>query len=156
MPTTPKTGACGAGLARKDSLGNVTGYTLNLYSPTGQKLGAYTFAPAVNGSYEPYMAVMLVSSDQYFGSRRLAVLDQLGSVGTYYPWGENRGSTIRRIPGASRPIGQDSVTGLDYANNRYYSNAYGRFMTPDPYQASGGPGDPNNPQSWNHYSLRRR
>ena len=49
------------------------------------------------------------------------------------------------------PIG-DSVSGLDYANQRYYSNTYGRFMTPDPYQGtSGGPGDPNNPQSWNRY-----
>lgn len=34
--------------------------------------------------------------------------------------------------------------------NRYYSNAYGRFMTPDPYQASGGPTDP---QSWNRYAY---
>ena len=32
--------------------------------------------------------------------------------------------------------------------NRYYSNAYGRFMTPDPYKASGRPRDP---QTWNHY-----
>jgi len=39
-------------------------------------------------------------------------------------------------------------------NNRYYSNAYGRFMTPDPYQgASGGSGDPDNPQSWNRYAY---
>lgn len=38
--------------------------------------------------------------------------------------------------------------------NRYYSNAYGRFMTPDPYQETGGgPGDPDNPQSWNHYAY---
>jgi RHS repeat-associated protein len=43
---------------------------------------------------------------------------------------------------------------LDYADNRYYSNAYGRFMTPDPYQGnSGGPGDPENPQSWNRYAY---
>ena len=136
----------------KDSLGNVTGYTLNMYSPTGQKLGAYTFAPAVNGSYEPYMAVMLVSSDQYFGSRRLAVLDQLESVGTYFPWGENRGSTNPQNTWSFATYWEDSVTGLDYANNRYYSNAYGRFMTPDPYQASGGPSDP---QSWNRYAYTR-
>jgi hypothetical protein len=41
---------------------------------------------------------------------------------------------------------------LDYANNRYYSNVYGRFMTPDPYMASGGPGDP---KSWNRYTYTR-
>jgi RHS repeat-associated protein len=40
------------------------------------------------------------------------------------------------------------------AKNRYYSNAYGRFMTPDPYQGNGGgPGDANNPQSWNRYAY---
>lgn len=33
-------------------------------------------------------------------------------------------------------------------NNRYYSNAYGRFMTPDPYDGSA---RPTNPQSWNRY-----
>jgi RHS repeat-associated protein len=38
--------------------------------------------------------------------------------------------------------------------NRYYSNAYGRFMTPDPYKVrGGGPGDTNNPQSWNRYAY---
>jgi RHS repeat-associated protein len=45
---------------------------------------------------------------------------------------------------------------LDYANNRYYSNAYGRFMTPDPYKGnSGGPGDPRDPLSWNRYAYTR-
>jgi RHS repeat-associated protein len=47
---------------------------------------------------------------------------------------------------------QDSVSGLDYAHNRYYTSAYGRFMTPDPYQASGGPQDPG---SWNRYAYTR-
>ena len=35
-------------------------------------------------------------------------------------------------------------------NNRYYSNAYGRFMTPDPSTSSQ---DPRIPQSWNRYSY---
>ena len=40
--------------------------------------------------------------------------------------------------------------------NRYYSNAYGRFMTPDPYRANnGGPGDPRDPGSWNRYVYTR-
>jgi RHS repeat-associated protein len=41
-----------------------------------------------------------------------------------------------------------TATLLDYANNRYYSNAYGRFMTPDPSASSQ---DPSTPQSWNRY-----
>src|SRR5580700_8365860 len=36
------------------------------------------------------------------------------------------------------------------ANNRYYNSAYGRFMTPDPYRASGSPSDP---QTWNRYAY---
>lgn len=36
--------------------------------------------------------------------------------------------------------------------NRYYSNAYGRFMTPDPYTNSGRLSDP---QSWNRYAYTR-
>lgn len=44
------------------------------------------------------------------------------------------------------------LEGLDYANNRYYSNAYGRFMTPDPYTNSGRLSDP---QSWNPYVYTR-
>ena len=39
---------------------------------------------------------------------------------------------------------------LDYARNRYYSNRLARFLTPDPYQASGGPA---NPGSWNRYAY---
>src|ERR1700733_12215647 len=74
-----------------DSWGNASGYSIKVYTPGGQKLAAYTVAPSVytpNGTTTPFMAVGLSSSDQYFGSRRLAVVDQLGSAGTYFPWGE--------------------------------------------------------------------
>jgi hypothetical protein len=37
-----------------------------------------------------------------------------------------------------------------YAMNREYSQLYGRFLQPDPYQASGGPADPG---SWNRYAY---
>jgi len=39
---------------------------------------------------------------------------------------------------------------LDYADQRYYDKASGRFLTADPYTASSGPG---NPTSWNRYSY---
>jgi RHS repeat-associated protein len=134
----------------EDLLGNTIGYTLNMYSPTGQKLGAYKLNPAINGNFEPFMIVALVSSDQFFGSRRLAVMDQLGSVGTYYPWGENRGGTNPQDTWSFGTYWTDSVTGLDYANNRYYFNSLGRFITPDPYNSSS---KPSNPQSWNRYNY---
>ncbi len=45
---------------------------------------------------------------------------------------------------------RDSVTGLDYAMNRYYSSEWGRFTSPDPY---GGSASPSSPQSWNRYAY---
>jgi RHS repeat-associated protein len=137
-----------------DGYGNATSYSVVAYSPSGQKLGTYLFAPQQpsyqHGPYTPYMLVTLASSDQYFGGRRLAAMDQLGSAGTYYPWGEAKGGTNPQDTWSYATYWRDSATGLDYANNRYYNNAYGRFMTPDPYTASGGPADP---QSWNRYSY---
>jgi RHS repeat-associated protein len=101
--------------------------------------------------------VTLTSSDQYFGSRRVAVLDQLGSggnstfsQGTYYPWGEVKGATNPQNAWSFATYWQDSASGLDYANNRYYSNMVGRFMTPDPSRSNRGP---TNPQSWNRYAY---
>ena len=134
-----------------DTWGNVSGYTVNIYTPSGLKLGAYAVNPSVidyEGAATPFMAVQLTTSDQYFGSRRLAVIDQLGSAGTYFPWGENRGTTNPLNTWSFGTYWEDSVSSLDYANNRYYSNAYGRFMTPDPSMKSAHLTDP---QSWNRY-----
>ncbi len=47
---------------------------------------------------------------------------------------------------------RDSATGNDYADQRYYTSVLGRFVTPDPYVASAGPGDPG---SWNRYTYTR-
>ena len=70
--------------------------------------------------------------------------------GTYYPWGENKGSTNPQNTWGFGTYWQDSASALDYANNRYYSNAYGRFMTPEPYTSSG---RVSSPQSWNRYTY---
>ena len=136
-----------------DGSDNPTGYSVVMYSPTGQKLATYQLTPQWLQGYTPsiWMQVTLASSDQYFGGRRLAVLDQLGSAGTYFPWGEDtRAPRIRRTRGVMLPTGATRERMMDYANNRYYSNAYGRFMTPDPYKASG---RPSNPQTWNRYTY---
>jgi RHS repeat-associated protein len=45
---------------------------------------------------------------------------------------------------------RDSVTGLDYAVNRYYSSQWGRFLSPDPYVNSAGLAEPG---SWNRYAY---
>jgi YD repeat-containing protein len=59
----------------QDSLNNTTSYTVNAYTPSGQKLGAYLFVPATTtsgGAIVPILQVTLTSTDTYFGARRLA------------------------------------------------------------------------------------
>jgi RHS repeat-associated protein len=67
----------------------------------------------------------------------------------YYPYGEEIGSTANNHVKFATYT-RDGFTGLDYADQRFYALTYGRFNTPDPYQASGGPSDP---LSWNRYSY---
>ena len=144
-----------------DINGNTTNYAVSVYTPGGQKLATYTLTPVAyqngvgNTTSTTYMAVTLSSSDQYFGGRRLAVMDRLGSAGvfpnsaSYFPWGEARGSNPQDTWNFAT-YWQDSASGLDYANNRYYSNITGSFMTPDPSRSTRGPSDP---QSWNRYAY---
>jgi RHS repeat-associated protein len=84
------------------------------------------------------------------GYLQSVVQNRLESAGQYYPFGEQRTAPP---PGAYTSFAtytRDSATGLDYADQRHYASTFSRFMTADPYQASGGP---NDPQSWNRYSY---
>lgn len=103
------------------------------------------------------MTTRLTTSDRYFGARRLAAMDQLGSAGSgtssgpaYFPWGEPRSGTGPQDTWNFATYTRDSASGLDYAMNRYYSNAYGRFMTSDPYPSSM---DVHDPGSLNRYAY---
>lgn len=75
------------------------------------------------------------------------------------PNGEGKGGNNPADTWSYATYWRDSATGLDYANNRYYSNAYGRFMTPDPYLAGGAQkgsvNNPGDPGSWNRYAYTR-
>src|SRR5260370_6059243 len=97
----------------------------------------------------------LASSDIYFGSRRISTMDRLGSVGKFYPYGEGKGGTNPADTWSFATYWRDSSSNLDYADQRYYSNQFGRFMTPDPYKAGTGSGNPMDPQSWNRYTYTR-
>ena len=75
--------------------------------------------------------------------------DRLGTYEKTFPYGE--------LATASSTSGEkfgtywrDAGSGLDYGVNRYYSSQMGRFLSADPYQASGGTA---NPQSWNRYAY---
>ena len=102
----------------------------------------------------------------YFGGRLVGqqlganiyepvIQDRLGSVGKYYPYGEERNSP--QLPNDQVKFAtytRDSATGNDYADQRYYTSTLGRFMTPDPYVANrGGAGDSSDPRSWNRYAY---
>jgi len=86
-----------------------------------------------------------------------AVQDRLGSVGKYYPYGEERNSP----PMANDQVKfatytRDAATGNDYADQRYYGSALGRFMTPDQYRGiATSPSNPHDPQSWDRYTYVR-
>jgi RHS repeat-associated protein len=45
---------------------------------------------------------------------------------------------------------RDSLSGLDYADQRFYASGYGRFNTADPMKSSAGANDPG---SWNRYAY---
>jgi RHS repeat-associated protein len=67
----------------------------------------------------------------------------------YYPFGEEITSTPNDTYKYAR-LYRDSDTGLDYAKNRFYAAALGRFLTPD---KKGTSAHPNSPQSWNRYAY---
>jgi RHS repeat-associated protein len=86
------------------------------------------------------------------------VTDRLGSVRAntqssqtmkYYPYGAEITSTGDGR-GKFGSYWRDSV-GVDYANQRYYLNTIGRFLTPDP--GGMGTADPKLPASWNRYAY---
>jgi RHS repeat-associated protein len=82
---------------------------------------------------------------------RVGSATQVGSQNvSFYPYGEDKGTAGANDNWKFGTYLRDSATGLDYAMGRYYSSGSGRFMSPDPYQASGGPAVP---QSWNRYAY---
>jgi RHS repeat-associated protein len=89
------------------------------------------------------------------GGTSVAAPDRLGSIGRYLPYGEERTGQSGNPANGNEKFAtytRDGVTGLDYADQRWYAQGQGRFLTSDPYQASGGPGDP---ASWNRYGYVR-
>jgi RHS repeat-associated protein len=61
-----------------------------------------------------------------------------GTSSRYYPFGEEITSTANDRYKFAETF-RDADSGLDYALNRYYASGIGRFLSPDPYKASGGP-----------------
>ncbi len=140
--------------------GVVTTDTITLFGADGRQVATYQWsAPWNNTQTQVAITFQAQSRRAYFGGKLVAqsqsgvmpsaVQDRLGSVGKYYPYGEERNSP--QLPNDQVKFAtytRDAGTGLDYADQRYYASTFGRFVTPDPYKASGGPSDPG---SWNRY-----
>jgi RHS repeat-associated protein len=105
----------------------------------------------------------------YFGGKLIradgdpVVHDRLGSVVArgnaygsgmvtkrdHFPYGDEIGGATSGNLNKFGTYTRDATTGLDYADQRYYAGTLGgRFLTPDPYEASGGASEPG---SWNRY-----
>jgi RHS repeat-associated protein len=136
-----------------------TSQTYFFYGPDGKLLAQFTpvYTPwDQNNQGQTFPATLTFQASggrSYFGGRLLGDEDRLGSRGKYFPYGDDRSNP----PPANDQVKfatytRDSATGLDYADQRYYSSTYGRFASPDQYMASAGP---KNPQSWNRYSYTR-
>jgi len=134
------------------------------YGIDGRKMGTYV----TNGAWTAWSNTMLQRSTNLYFARKMVrsqdktvVLDRLGSVRanvntgerfSYYPYGEEVAATAQ----GREKFGTYTrdATGLDYADQRYYSSAPGRFLTPDPYSATvTSLRDPANPQTWNRYAY---
>ena len=124
------------------------------YGIDGKRLGRYALSSG--------MAWSTAGTSVWFGGKLAQKVDgagaitwpnedRLGSVGRYHAFGEDRGGGNPAADSEKfATYTRDGVTGLDYADQRWHSPGVGRFLTADPYQASGGPGEPG---SWNRYGY---
>ncbi len=139
--------------------GSISTDEVTFWGVTGQKLAVYQLTytnlttPPTQANWVWYASQ--TGTNYYFGSKLIKNAtgyvgkDRLGSIGKFYPWGQEKQATT---DGTEKFTGyfRDSDTGLDYAMNRYHNPGTGRFMTPDP---SNGSMDPKTPLSWNRYGY---
>ena len=133
---------------------------VTFWSVTGQKLIACNLTPGQavyqNQAWVETLNCSGTVMNAYFGRKLLGngtgnvTQDRLGSIGKFYPWGQEKPSATTNGTEKFAGYFRDAETGLDYAVNRYHQPGMGRFLSADPYMASGGPSDPG---SWNRYSY---
>ncbi len=137
---------------------------LTFWGVNGQKLATYNLSAGgavfQNNAWVLTLNQSLATANTYFGGKIIAngagnvVQDRLGSIGKYYPWGQEKPSATQNGTEKFTGYFRDSETGLDYAMNRYHQPGMGRFLTADPYRAlSTGAANPGNPGSWNRYAY---
>jgi RHS repeat-associated protein len=136
------------------------GTYIYLYTPEGKLAGKYQPDWSPNGS----QAFIQGQPNVYFAGELIqeqgqwVMTDRLGSVrlngngarSSYQPYGAEVAPATNDQRTKFATYYRDSP-GLDYAGQRYYGNAIGRFLTPDP----GGQrtANPKSPTSWNGYAY---
>jgi RHS repeat-associated protein len=127
---------------------------LDLYGVDGKKLEEVSVATANYSGTCGVESTSVLQTNVWFGGRLLVPHDRLSSNGKYFPYGEDRTNPNPANPsnGVEKfaTYTRDSSTGLDYADQRYYTSGLGRFLTADRRTDSA---TPTTPQSWNRYSY---
>ena len=129
---------------------------VTFWSVNGQKLASYNILMSGNS-----MIFNQNVANYYFGSKlighytsnvglSITATDRLGSIGKYYPYGQEKPSATTNGTEKFTGYFRDSETGFDFANQRYHNPGTGRFLTPDPYHGSPTQTDPT---SWNMYAY---
>ena len=108
---------------------------VTFWAPNGQKLGTYQVTAVLgcqfaspqcgNAAMAPQFYASQTGTYYYFGGRMVKNAsawvygDRLGSIGKYYPYGQERPSATQN--GTEKFTGylRDAETGLDYADQRY-------------------------------------
>ncbi len=134
---------------RGDFTGNsLTTDEITFWSVSGQKMATYEVTVVDgSGSNSPSITFSMGVANYYFGRKLmghytsltgLAVVgtDRLGSIGHFYPYGQEKPSATTNGTEKFTGYFRDSETGFDYANQRHHNPGTGRFLTPDPYRAT--------------------
>jgi RHS repeat-associated protein len=143
-------------------------WTFYAYGLAGEKLGSVVCTQGGYGGYDcaresakMYFGGTLIATMDAAGTYSGVVTDRLGSVratktgGTwtqtnYYAWGEEKSPVSADGKTKYATYTRDStLSGQDYADQRYSSNIMGRFFSPDP----SGSADLANPLSLNQYTY---
>ena len=144
------------------------GTYLYYYGLGGELLGKYQpiWGSTTTVSGVAYTTVMQQDhqSNLYFNGRAIrlqghgyfVMTDRVGSVRvnglgqriSYYPYGGEVGTEAAEGRGKFGTYTRDSA-GVDYADQRYYGAAIGRFLTPDPSTGT----SPSDPGGWNSYAY---
>ena len=136
--------------------------TIYFYGADGRKVTSYTFTmsapnivmtPAQNYGNIYFAGVPLETEGNAVSTDRLGSVRNGGPGGVgyqaEYPYGIEYSLTANDREKYATYT-RDSITGLDYAVNRYYWSQWGRFISPDPYSGSASVADS---QSWNRYAY---